>query len=205
MFLLGTLLVLGACIEDVGKDKAHAIVEEAPAEAPAKATASRTLAVDPEKSKIGALGAKVTKSFPLVFHRFTGELGVDQGEVSSVSIDVDVASLTSPHDKLTAHLLKEDFLWAESFPKATFASTAIRPSTGDDGAGSHTVTGTLTIRGKSKQVTFPATLNVTATEVQAQAEFAIDRQDFEVLYMGRADDLVQDKVVLTIDLVALKP
>ena len=41
--------------------------------------------------------------------------------------------------------------------------------------------------------------------IKAATEFSIDRQDFKVSYPGRADDLVQDNVVLTINLVAPKP
>ncbi len=87
------------------------------------------------------------------------------------------------------------------FPKATFTSSDIAPAPDAD-AHTHTVTGTLDIRGKTKQLTFPATVTTSDTQVTANAEFAIDRQDFEVLYVGKADDLVQDSVVLTIELVA---
>ena len=197
------LLFLSACIEDVGKDKARAIVEAAPTEDVAKTTKGQTWPVDPSASKIGALGAKVTKAFPLVFHRFTGAIATQEGSVTAVSMNVAVDSVTSPHDRLTAHLLKEDFLWTERFPSATFDSTRITPGSPEEGA-THTVTGTLEIRGKAKQITFPATLSVSESQVAANAEFAIDRQDFDVLYVGAADDLVQDSVVLTIEMVAPK-
>jgi polyisoprenoid-binding protein YceI len=202
LLFFSTLFLGMGCIEDIGKDKARAIVEEAPTEAPVKATApGQTLAIDPAASKVGALGAKVTKAFPLVFHTFEGTLTVDGNVLTAATVTVDVASLVSPHDRLTSHLMAEDFLWTGMFPKATFVSSNIA-ATPDAEGHTHTVTGTLDIRGKSKKVTFPATVSTSDAEVKASAEFAIDRQDFEVLYVGKADDLVQDSVVLTIALVA---
>ena len=64
------------------------------------------------------------------------------------------------------------------------------------------VTGDLTIRGKTKRVSFPAKLGVGETEVSATTEFVIDRQDFDVAYPGRPDDLIQDNVLLQVDFVA---
>ena len=66
----------------------------------------------------------------------------------------------------------------------------------------HSVTGNLTIRGKTKAVTFPAKIKVDAKGVEANAEFVINRKDFDVAYPGKPDDLIQDNVVLTIHAVA---
>ena len=68
----------------------------------------------------------------------------------------------------------------------------------------HTVTGDLVIHGMTKRVTFPATITVGADTVTAKTEFVVDRRDFGVIYAGKADDLVQDNVVLQVDLVAPK-
>ncbi len=196
------LLLLTACIDDVGKDKTKAIVEDVPAEVVERA-AGQTWAVDATSSKIGALGAKVTKAFPLVFHEFEGEVTSQGGDVTGVSFTVQMASVTSPHDKLTAHLLNEDFFWADKYPVATFASSTV--AAGSDAEGqTHTVTGNLEIRGKTKQITFPAHMTVSDDNVTATTEFTIDRNDFDVIYAGQADDLIQDNVVLTVSLVAPK-
>ena len=60
----------------------------------------------------------------------------------------------------------------------------------------------MTIRGTTKTIEFPATINVTEAEFVAESGFAINRQDFGISYKGRADDLIQDNVALTIRLVA---
>lgn len=203
LLLMTTLSLTTACVPDVGEGKAKAEVTEpaaaaAPAELPATAT---TLAVDPASSTLKALGAKITATHPIVVHDYTGEVQLDGDQVLGVSYVAQMASVEADHPKLTAHLKTEDFFDVPNHPTSTFTSTAIEPGATAEGA-THTVTGRLTIRGETKQVRFPATLEVTPEAVKAKAEFTINRQDFGVAYPGRPDDLVQDNVVLTIDFVA---
>ena len=80
------------------------------------------------------------------------------------------------------------------FPKASFASTSIKAG-GEKGA-SHTVTGNLTLHGVTKSITFPATIKTTGTGIDADAEFAINRKDFGLVYAGKPDDLIRDDVVI---------
>jgi polyisoprenoid-binding protein YceI len=203
-FVLATLV---ACAEDVGKDKAAATVSEVPAEpavaepaVPASATL-KELAVDVTKSSVEALGAKITAQHPIKFPEFSGKVGVDGDAVKSVSFEVKIASLVADAEKLTEHLKKPDFLDAEKFPTATFTSTELKAGSDQAGA-THTVTGDFTIHGVTKRISFPATLTVTPTEVSANSEFVINRQDFGVTYPGKPDDLVQDNVRMTIKFVA---
>lgn len=203
-FVLATLV---ACAEDVGKDKAAATVQEvpaAPAEAAPAAPASATLkelTVDVTKSSVDALGAKITAQHPIKFPEFSGKVGIDGDAVKSVSFEVKIASLVADAEKLTEHLKKPDFLDAEKFPTATFTSTELKAGSDQAGA-THTVTGDFTIHGVTKRISFPATVTVTPTEVSANSEFVINRQDFGVTYPGKPDDLVQDNVRLTIKFVA---
>lgn len=194
-FLL--VLALMGCIDDIAADKVEAIVEEAPTEAPAKKATGAVYAIDSAKSTLDVLGAKATKAFPITIRDFSGELTVDGDQVTGISYEVRVASLDAKIDKLTAHLKNEDFLEVDAYPTATFASSKIAAGATEEGA-THTVTGVLNIRGTEKQVTFPATITVSANSINAKTEFAIDRQDFDITIAGMKDDLIQDKVVLTI-------
>ena len=56
------------------------------------------------------------------------------------------------------------------------------------------VTGTLTIRGTAKDVTFPATIKLDNGKVDASTEFSINRKDFGLVYKGKPDDLIRDVV-----------
>lgn len=204
--LFVALPLILACVGDVGEGKVAAEVKEAPApsaekKAPAKpGPTGAELPIDMKRSSIKALGAKVTAKHPIVFHKWSGVAQVDGEELTALTFEIDVASLEADHPKLTQHLKEEDFLFVEKYPKATFEMTELKPAAAD--GSTHSVTGKLTIRGKAKQVTFPATIKAEGDHVSAQAEFVIDRKDFDVVYKGRADDLVQDNVVLTIDIQA---
>lgn len=206
MNLLSLVFALVACQADVTKDKPAAdvgpvtpppAVEAAPPPTPARAPG---LVVDKARSSVVAVGAKVTESHDLAFGDFSGELGLDGEAFVNVTTKVNVGSVTTDSPKLVAHLLSEDFFSAAQFPEASFASTLVTPG-GENGA-THTVKGTFTLRGVSREVTFPATVTITPTEVTAKAEFSINRADFGVVYPGKPDNLIQDGVVLRIQLVA---
>lgn len=204
-FVLATLV---ACVEDVGKDKVAATVEEVPTEAKAETPkaevakpAGKALMVDGARSSIRALGAKVTATHPIDFKDFTGTVTVDGETVTAVEFAVTMATLESDHPKLTKHLRDEDFFAVERFPKATFASTGIKAGAEGDGF-THTVSGDLTLRGQTKRITFPAKLEVGSAEVSASTEFVLNRKDFGIEYPGRPDDLIQDNVRMTIAFVA---
>jgi len=199
-------LSLAACVEDLGDGRNRAAVLEVPSEEAETGTdpvgAERMLAVDTSRSRLGIIGAKVTKKHEIRFRDHAGTVAVDpEGAVTAVDFSVRVASIEADHPKLTAHLKTEDFLWVDKYPTAEFRSVEV--ALGSDAEGmTHTITGDLTIRGRTKRITFPAAIGVTEEGVDASTEFVIDRQDFGVAYPGRPDDLIQDSVVLQIRLVA---
>ncbi|MCB9673015.1 MAG: YceI family protein [Alphaproteobacteria bacterium] len=196
MQLIG-LMILGACVEDVSKDKVEATVAEAQkVEAPAPA-AGEEIPVVKGESSIKALGAKITATHPIVFHAFEGGVTVDGDRLTGVRFSVDMTSLEADDPRLTKHLMNEDFFDVPNHPTATFQSTSVEV----DG-GTAKVQGNLTIHGVTKSVGFPAEVTVAEGKVVAKTEFAIDRHDFGVSYPGKKDDLIQDKVVLTVDLSA---
>ena len=156
--------------------------------------------MDKSRSKIGALGAKITGKHDLLFPEFDGKVRLDGENVSAISFTVQVSSLQTEPEKLVTHLKSADFFDATVHPTATFTSAEVKPV--GQGDTTHEVSGDLTLRGVTKRVTFPAKLTVTPGEVTGRAEFSINRQDFGIVYPGKPDDLIQDNVLLTIDLVA---
>lgn len=156
----------------------------------------------PEDSKIGFKGSKVTGSHLGGFKSFTGQVLVpgEKPESGSVKLTIDTESLYSDSEKLTGHLKSPDFFDVKKYPQATFTSTSIEPAEG----GKYKVTGDLALHGVTKQVSFPATVNVGADTVKANAEFSINRKDFGIVYPGMPDDLIRDDVVLTLDINAKK-
>jgi polyisoprenoid-binding protein YceI len=66
------------------------------------------------------------------------------------------------------------------------------------------VTGNLTLHGVTKAITFPATIRVTPTGFEVDAEFTINRKDFGIVYAGQQDDLIRDDVVIKLNIRASK-
>lgn len=153
---------------------------------------------DQSASKISWVGSKVTGKHEGGFGAFRGTVDVSGGapEASRVDVQIDVDSIASDAAKLTRHLTSPDFFDAKAHPKASFVSTQIKRG-GDKGA-SHTVTGNLTVKGITKSVTFPATIQVTGDTASLDAQFAINRREFSLNYPGMPNDLIRDDVLVTL-------
>lgn len=206
-FTAATLLAVSlvACDNEPAKGKPTAEVAAPVATQSAAPTgASATYAFSNENSELNFVGAKVTRKHDGKFGKFNGTVTVVDSDPtkSSVKVDVDVSTISSDDEKLTGHLKSPDFFDVAKFPKATFTSTSIKAG-GANGA-THTVTGNLEMHGVTKSITFPATVRVTDSGVEADAEFGINRKDFGIVYPGMPDDLIKDEVLIKLKLRAAK-
>lgn len=196
--LVAISLALVGC-KDPGAQVAPAEVEASAPEADAPSgnkDSANALAINPSNSKVEFVGAKVTASHPGGFTDFSGKVELGEPiEQSRVQLTIQTASLYADKEKLTKHLQSPDFFDVAKFPTATFESTEIKK----EGEG-HTVSGKLTLHGVTKQISFPATISASDTEVSANAEFSINRQDFGINYPGMKDDLIRDLVVIKLSL-----
>jgi polyisoprenoid-binding protein YceI len=206
LLLLGLALGIWACNTDPAKDKSKATVAEAVSvAAPGAPSANGTVyAFSQANSKLEFVGAKVTGKNEGSLGTFSGKIVSPDGkpESSTVSVEIDVTSISAGIEKLTNHLKSADFFDVEKFPKATFVSTSVKPG-GEKGA-THTVTGNLTMHGVTKSISFPATIRLTPDSAEADAEFGINRKDFGVMYAGKADDLIRDDVLIKLTIRAKK-
>ncbi|MGB5701307.1 MAG: YceI family protein [Polyangiales bacterium] len=190
-------LVIGC--KDPGAEVTAAKVE-APAAAKdmpaADSPSAASLPVNPSNSKIEFVGAKVTASHPGGFTDFSGKVDLgDPIEQSRLEVTLQTASLYADKEKLTKHLKSPDFFDVAQFPTATFQSTQIKK----EGEG-HTITGELTLHGVTKSISFPASISASESQVNASAEFSINRKDFGINYPGMQDDLIRDLVVVKLTL-----
>jgi polyisoprenoid-binding protein YceI len=159
--------------------------------------ASKLYVINPENSKVDFTGSKVTGKHDGGFKKFQGEVSVSGQTVSSAKVTIDTTSLWSDNDRLTTHLKGPDFFDVTKYPTAEFASTSIS----GQGANS-TVTGNLTLHGITKQISFPAKIEIKDDVVTVAAEFSINRFDFDMKFAGKADDLIREGVVLKLDVKA---
>lgn len=82
------------------------------------------------------------------FNDVSGQFNYDANNLgdSAIDISVNTASIDSNHAERDKHLRSSDFLDTDNYPTASFKST------GFDG---QTLTGTLTLHGVSKSISFP--------------------------------------------------
>lgn len=119
-----------------------------------------------------------------------GEIQVRDGVVSG-NFEIDIRSiknLSLEGDELQpvliAHLLSEDFFFAEKFPAVYFiidAASQVKDPTLT--APTYQIEGTLKMRGVTSSVSFPATVsNLDSGAITAEAHFDIDRTQWNIIY-----------------------
>ena len=119
-----------------------------------------------------------------VFGQVSGHGTVSPAGGVTGAITVAAASVDTKNSKRDTHLRSSDFFQVDDFPSITFSVEAIRPS--GDGV---SVTGQLTVRDRTRPVSFPATISVAGSgEVWFDAEIAVNRADFGLTWnqMGMA-------------------
>lgn len=174
---------------------AAAMVESLAAQdAPVPVPVQTFVVVGPQNSRIEFVGAHVgTDPAPRLggFGDFHGLVGVDLATqaVTSVQLGFEIGSIWTEFDDLTKHLLNADFFNVEKFPHASFSSTSVTP--GPDGG--CTVAGTMTMMGKTADISFPATCTLTDKGLVLDAKFQLDRTLFGM-------DLATDKVEKMVDI-----
>ena len=158
------------------------------------AAESTKYSLDSKNTKVEFVGAKADGTHAGGFRKLSGHLSVDGTDAATmkVSVTIDIDSMYTDADKLTAHLKSPDFFDAKRFPEAKFVSTAVKPT--KDG---YAITGDLTMHGETHSLTFPAKVAVTPAGVQLTADFSIDRNKWGITYgKGKVDDAVAIKISL---------
>jgi polyisoprenoid-binding protein YceI len=206
LFLLSLGCLGLACNTDPAKGKTQATVSSAtgPVTAAAPAAGAVSYAFSNEGSSLEFVGAKISAKHQGSFKAFRGTINVVGADPtkSTVNAEIDIASLSVEPAKLSGHLKSKDFFDAEQFPKGKFVSTAIKAG-GENGA-THTISGNLELHGVTKGIAFPAKIKIEPEQVTVDAEFAINRKDFSIVYPGMPDDLIKDDVLIKLALHAKK-
>ena len=204
--LLAAALPLASCSSEIDNKPAASVTDAAPpavaatARAAPPSAAAKTLALDTSTSKLEFVGAKVTGDHRGTFQQYSGNLVLNpDGSVSTLAVEVQMASLAIEPEKLLGHLKSADFFEVERFPTARFSLNKVTAQPGENGA-THVVGGELELHGVRKQIEFPATVTFADGEVSANALFNINRKDFGIVYPGKPDDLIRDEVLLDLKL-----
>jgi len=119
-----------------------------------------------------------------------GAITAGNFEVSLHGLQVDPTSVTEADKKYTdleGHLKSADFFDAEKHPTAKFVITAVAPYDSTKGksllpGATNLISGNLTLKDSTLNITFPAQVEVTGDNVTAKAKFTIDRSAWGINY-----------------------
>jgi polyisoprenoid-binding protein YceI len=148
-----------------------------------------------DNTKLEFVGKKPDGKHEGGFKKLSGTATITDLDITklTVTIDIETDSIYSDDAKLTGHLKNADFFDVKNHPKATFKSTKI-----EKGEKLYTVTGELTMLGKTKTVSFPASIAVAEGALSVATEFSIDRTQWGMEYgKGKIENNVTIKIAVT--------
>lgn len=199
-FVYTAVLTLTLSLAALAADKAK------PA-ASASALAPGVYDIDPMHSSINfEIPHLVISSVEGKFKTFSGKVTADAKFTNSkVEAEADIASIDTSVADRDNHLKSPDFFDAAKYPKMTFKSTSI---TGDEK--SFKLNGDLTIKGKTKKVTFTGSYKGAVKDAYGNnkiafvAETKINRQDYGLTWSKavEAGPVVGDEVTITLKIQA---
>jgi len=170
----------------------------------------QTYAIDKAHSEVGFQVRHLLTKVRGRFTDFSGTVRIDPShpEGSSVTLTIDASSVDTNTPDRDTHLRSADFFHVEAFPTLTFTSSRI-VKTGPD---RYDLTGALTIRGVSKDITLPVTHLGLAkdpwgnTRAGFEAATTLNRKDFGLMWNAALETggfLVGDEVQVSLSIQAV--
>jgi polyisoprenoid-binding protein YceI len=168
-----------------------------------------TWSIDPVHSEVGfsvrhMMVSKVRGRFTTFSGRLvTGDSPLD----SSVTAEIDLASINTGSEQRDAHIRSADFFEVETYPTMTYRSTGVREAGGD-----YVLDGELTLKGVTRSVPLTLELNgfgpdpFGGTRAGFTATGEINRRDFNVNFsapMETGGAVVADKISLHLEIEAV--
>ncbi|GAA4511006.1 MULTISPECIES: YceI family protein [Sphingobacterium] len=164
--------------------------------------------VDTAQSSVVWTGTKVTGSHTGTVAIKSGNVIVENGVIKGGKFVLDMNTISSTDlegewkEKLDGHLKADDFFAVETYPEASFEITEVKAGATPSDL---VVSGNLTIKGITKNITFDAKAEeVTDNTVKYSADFNIAREDWGVTYEGKKDDLISKEINFKVNVVANK-
>jgi polyisoprenoid-binding protein YceI len=185
----------------------------------ASETSGTSFVVDTAQSKIRFTGHGVGKNHPGTFKLTSGEVHVAGDKLTGGDFVIDIRSMEVEQQgemfqqKLKPHLLSGDFFDAEKFGTAKFEITKVEPyelNAGDssivEGA-NFLISGNFTLKDVTRNITFPARIDLDFNTLKGEANFDIDRTQWQMNYGNDktlGDKFISETVNVELDLEAKK-
>lgn len=158
---------------------------------------------DPAASHVTAVFRQMNVPVEAKFNAFGAQLDYDAAhpEAARAQVTVDTGSFDLGDAEYNREVTKKEWFNAAQFPKATFVSSSIKPA----GAGKLTVSGKLTIKGRTADVSFPVVSKVEAGRQVFEGQLPIRRSVFNIGEGEWKDtSIVADEVVIKFRVTAAK-
>ncbi|MFT5643939.1 MAG: polyisoprenoid-binding protein YceI [Janthinobacterium sp.] len=141
-------------------------------------SAAGLLKTDNAKSSVSAVFKQMNVPVEASFRKFNIVIDYNPQApaAATAKVDIDTASLDLGEAEMNQEVAKKEWFNSSQFPQATFVSSAITPLT----AGKLSVTGKLTIKGKTVVVTFPLSVKSDAGKQVFEGALPIKRLAFNI-------------------------
>ena len=162
--------------------------------------------INTEKSSVEWLGKKIGGQHEGFIQLMSGSIELENDKIVAGNFVVDMTSITNTdlenqtyNQKLVGHLKSDDFFGVEKFPTSEFKVTKSSKFSN----GTATVTGDITIKGKTETISF----DVVRAGKEYMAKIEVDRSKFDVRYGSNSffdnlgDKAIDDIFTLSIKLV----
>lgn len=134
----------------------------------------------------------------------SGSLTIEDGTVTDGDYVIDMTKMTESanNERYLKHIASADFFDVAKFPTSKFVISDVTP-----GTGGYAVSGDLTIRDITKEITFPADVEAADDALHITAKFTINRLDWNLTYASGTlfqqlgDKAIKDDVGYELDLV----
>jgi polyisoprenoid-binding protein YceI len=208
-------IVMIACEKAPKGDEAKISEKDEPV-----AAVGQAFTLDTAQSWVKFTGNGVGKNHPGFFKLAYGTVAVENDSISGGTFIIDIRSMRMEQQgkditgKLRPHLLSGDFFDAEKFGTAKFEITNIIPYAPKDGEKSLVeganfyVSGNLTLKDVTKNISFPARVDLDGQTLKAKANFDIDRRQWQMNYGNDktlGDKFISETVNIELFLAARKP
>jgi len=153
------------------------------------------LKTDVAKSSVSATFKQMNVPVEAPFKTFAAQIDYDAAKpaASRANVEITTASFDIGDDMYNKEVAKKEWFNSAQFPKATFVSSAIAPA----GAGKLNVTGKLTMKGKTANVSFPLTVKAEGGKYLFEGQLPIKRLAFNIGEGEWKDtSMVADEVVI---------
>jgi len=134
--------------------------------------------VDNTKSAVSITFKQMNVPVDAKFKKFSASIDYDAAkpEASKATVDIDVASFDLGDAEYNKEVLKKEWFNAAAFPKASFVSTSMKAGA----AGKLDVTGKLSIKGKTVDVSFPLSIKKEGNSQVFDGSLPIKRLTFNI-------------------------